>query len=266
MQPGGSACRVGRRARVGLTAVLVLLGNDTPAWGYRPFISTDAAVVDPAEVELELGYFNLERADKENTFIVPHVVINYGLVKNWEIVGEFEIEKPLDANAHLVDPGLFLKAVLKEGTLQGEDSVGFAVEAGPLLPSTVARERSFGFEGIGIFSGRLSSLTYHVNFGGGVDRAKADSFIIWGVIVELPLFSHLRLVGEVNGERVTGERADNSGLLGFIWQPPPSEVLIDVGIRKGISRQASDWQLTTGLTWSFSLPFVSRAATFGGPP
>ncbi len=48
-----------------------------PAWGYRPFVSTDAAVVDPREVEVELGYFNLERADEENTFITPQVVLNW---------------------------------------------------------------------------------------------------------------------------------------------------------------------------------------------
>jgi hypothetical protein len=50
-----------------------MTGRDTPALGYRPFVSTDAAVVDPGEVELELGYFNLERADKENVFVVPQV-------------------------------------------------------------------------------------------------------------------------------------------------------------------------------------------------
>jgi len=74
------------------------------------------------------------------------------------------------------------------------------------------------------------------------------------MIVELPLFPHFRLVGEINGESARGERADNSGLFGFIWQPPSSEVFIDVGIRKSISRGAPDWQFTTGLTCSFSLP------------
>ena len=33
---------------------MVLLGAD-PASAYRPFVSTDAAVADPREVEIELG-------------------------------------------------------------------------------------------------------------------------------------------------------------------------------------------------------------------
>lgn len=226
----------------------------SPAWGYRPFVSTDAAVVDPKEIEVELGYFNLERADEENTFITPKVVLNWGLVKNWEVVGEFEVEKAPDESAQLVDLALFLKAILREGALQGEDGMSFAVEAGPLLPATVAEEREFGFEGIGIMSGRFTDLTYHVNVGGGVNRAKADPFAVWGVIVEFPILQNVRLVGEVNGESSEGERADNSGLLGFIWQPAWSELLIDLGLRRGISSAAPDWQLTTGLTFAFSLP------------
>jgi hypothetical protein len=205
-------------------------------------------------MEIELGYFNLERANQENTFITPKVVLNWGLVKNLEVVGEFEVEKALDESAQVVDPALFLKAVLKEGALQGEDGMSFAVEAGPLLPATATGESKFGFEGVGIMSGRFTDFTYHVNFGAGVNRAKADPFAVWGVIVELLILQNVRLVGEVNGESGEGERADNSGLFGFIWQPASSELLVDLGLRKGISSAAPDWQLTTGLTFAFSLP------------
>jgi hypothetical protein len=182
----------------------------TPAWGYRPFVSTDAAIVDPREVEVELGYFNLERVDEENTFITPKVVLNWGLMRNLEVVGEFEVEKAPNESAQVVDPALFLKVVLKEGVLQGEDGMSLAVEAGPLLPATVAGERKVGFEGIGIMSGRCTEFTYHVNFGGGVNRAQADPFAVWGVIVEFPILQNVRLVGEVNGENGEGEHADNS--------------------------------------------------------
>jgi hypothetical protein len=96
-------------------------------------------------------------------------------------------------------------------------------------------------------------------------RAAPPSFPRLG-IPTLRLFPHFRLVGEVNGESVEGELADNSGLLGFIWQPPSSAVFIDAGVRRGISRAASDWLFTMGLTWSFSLPSISGAATVGGIP
>ncbi len=247
-------------------ACLMITRHGTPALGYRPFISTDAAVADPKEIEVELGYFSLKRAEKRNTVITPQVVLNYGLVRNWEVVGEFMVEKPPDASARLVDPGLFLKSVLKEGILQNKDSIGFAIEAGPLLPSTAPEEKRFGCEGVGIVSGRLSPFTYHVNFGVGVDRAKTHPFALWGIIVELPVLPNFRLVGEVNGESIEGKLADNSGLLGFIWQPPPSDVFIDAGVRRGISRAAPGWLFTMGLTWSFSLPSIRGVTTIGGIP
>jgi hypothetical protein len=123
------------------------------------------------------------------------------------------------------------------------------------LPATVAGERKVGFEGIGIMSGRLATLTYHVNFGGGVKRVQADPFAVWGVIVEFPILHNFRLVGEINGEHGEGERADTAGLFGFIWRPVSSALLVDLGLRRGISSGAPDWQCTTGLTFSFSLPF-----------
>ncbi len=247
--------------------VLVLLARPTLALGYRPFISTDAAVVDPSEVEIELGYFNLEREKQKNTYITPQIVLNYGLFPAWEVVGEFVVEKSPEAEVHLADPGLFLKGVLKDGVLQNEKEVSIAVEAGPLLPSTVQGQRGVGFEGLGIVSGRFACLTYHLNAGGGIDRHQTDPFALWGVIIEWPVTARFRLVGEVNGESVRKAIADNSGLFGGIWQPW-SSVSLDGGIRKSLSSGAPDWQFTVGLTVKFFLPGAtgSNAATGGKQP
>jgi len=236
-----------------LLIVLLLLFSLSVAWGYRPFVSTDAAVADVKEMEIEIGYFNLERDRGKNTFIIPKAVLNYGLIRNLELVGEFAIEEPPHGSVRLADPALSLKAILKEGVLQEKSGVSFAVEAGPLLPSTNKAENKFGFEGIGIVSGKLASLTYHVNFGGGVDRAETNPFVVWGVIAEFPIAPKLRLVGEVNGESVRSKSADNSALVGFIWEAPLPGVFIDAGVRRGISHAAADWMFTTGLTFSFSL-------------
>lgn len=238
---------------VTIVVIASLLLSASTAWGYRPFVSTDAAVADPKELEIELGYFNLERSRGKTTFIVPKVVLNYGVIRDVEVVGEFEVAEPSHEGAQLVDPGLFLKAVLKEGILQEQEGLGFAVEVGPLLPSTVQGEQRLGFEGIGILSGRLLPFTYHLNVGGGVDRTQSNPFVIWGMIVELPVLPRFRLVGEVNGESVKGEPANNSGLFGFIWQPPSSKILIDGGIRHGFSAGAPDWQFTMGLTFGFPI-------------
>ncbi|MCI0442967.1 hypothetical protein L0152_07095 [bacterium] len=219
-------------------------------WAYRPFVSTDAAVVDPKEMEIELGYFNLERAERESTFIIPQLILNYGVATNLEIVGEFEIEKPPGGDIELIAPALFLKAVIKEGILQEKEGASIAVEAGPLLPSTVQGEREFGFEAIAILSERFSSFVFHINFGGGIERDR-NSFVVWGVIAELPINPNLRLVGEINGESIKGKSADNSALLGFIWQSPWPSVSFDAGTRRGISTEAADWLFTSGLTFRF---------------
>ena len=74
--------------------VLLLFFFPSVALGYRPFVSTDAAVADLKEIEIELGYFNLERERARTTFIVPKAVLNYGLIENLELVGEFAVEEP----------------------------------------------------------------------------------------------------------------------------------------------------------------------------
>jgi hypothetical protein len=215
-------------------------------------VSTDAAVADPKEVEIELGYFNLERSGRENTIATPSVVLNYGVAKRVELVGEFRLD--VSPGVELIDPALSLKGVLREGVLQDRPGPSVAVEAGLLLPSTVRGERGVGFEAVGIVSGKLAAVTWHVNGGGGLDR-DGRLFGTWG---ELPLHPKVRLVGEVNGERTRGERPNNSALLGVIWQPTPSNVFLDAAVRHGISDAAPDWAFTVGLTFGFSLPRVSR--------
>src|SRR5262245_16168341 len=141
-----------------LALVLLLVFSESVAWGYRPFIATDAAVADPKEIEIELGYFNLERDRGKTTYIVPKVVLNYGLIRNLELVGEFGVEEPPHGTVRLKDTALSLKAVLKEGVLQEKPGVSFAVEAGPLLPSIGREEKKVGFEAVGIISANCHLL------------------------------------------------------------------------------------------------------------
>ena len=218
-------------------------------------MSTDAAVADQREVEIELGYFNLDRAHRENTISTPHVVLNYGVAKNLELVAEFNLE--VSPHVEITDPNLSLKGVLKEGVLQDKPGVSVAVEAGPLLPSTLPHEDRFGFEAIAIVSGKLAPVTLHINGGGGLDRT-GRGFAVWGVISELPLHSKLRLVGEINGQSTEGERPNNSALLGIIWQPTSKNLFLDAGVRHGITRAAPDWQFTLGVTFGFPLPTFSQ--------
>ena len=214
-------------------------------------------MADVHEVEIELGYFNLERTGRQNTFTTPGLVVNYGVATDWEVVGELRVESSPDLE--IADPGLFLKGVLKEGVLQDKPGLSIAVEAGPLLPSTLPGEHHVGFEGIGIISARVSPVTVHVNGGGGIDRLDRRPFGLWGVIGELPVIPKLRMVGEVNGESTRGAPPNNSALLGLIWQPTASPVFLDAGVRHGLSRAAPDWGITIGVTFGFSLPSRNHA-------
>ncbi|MEC9300475.1 MAG: hypothetical protein VYA05_06535 [Pseudomonadota bacterium] len=235
-----------------LILVCLLLLIPIKVWAYRPFASTDADVVAANELEIELGYFNWERTSGENSYVTPQLVFNYGLTNTLELIAEFDLEHDLDGKSQPVDPGLFLKKVFKAGVLQDSEGVSFALEGGLLLPSAVAGENSTGFEAIGILSGSLSSFTWHLNLGGGVDRVDRNNFGVWGVILEHPVTPNLRLVAELNGEKLKNEAADNSGLLGAIWEPSSLPGLaIDIGIRRGTTDAASDWGATLGLSFSF---------------
>src|SRR5262245_56893334 len=235
-----------------LAIALLLVFSESLAWGYRPFIATDAAVADPREIEIELGYFNLERNRGKNTFIIPKVVLNYGLIRHLEVVRECAVEEPPHGTLRLMEAALYLKAVLKEGVLQEKPGVSFAVEAGPLLPSTGREEKKVGFEAVGIISGELSPVMLHLNLGGGVDRMENNPFVTWGLIAELPVVPKFRVVGEIDGENTRGKSADTSALIGFIWNPPLRNLSIDAGIRRGISGAAPNWMFTAGLTFGFS--------------
>jgi hypothetical protein len=236
--------------------LLVILLFPAWAWAYRPFVSTDAAVADPKEFEIELGYFNLERGRHDNTITTPSLVLNYGFVTNWEAVAEFSVEA--SPELEVTDPGLFVKGVLKEGVLQDKPGLSIAVEAGVLLPSTLPHEHGVGLQAIGIVSGKVTPVTVHVNGGGGLDRDDLHAFGVWGVIVELEVHPKLRLVGEVNGESIQDARPNNSALLGVIWQPTSANLFLDAGVRHRISQAAPEWQFTMGLTFGFSLPDVLR--------
>jgi len=250
-------CRQHRRVLQTCAVVFILIaGINLPGrcWAYRPFISTDAAVADPKEVEIELGYFTLEREKDENAFIIPRVVLNYGLFKNWEAVAEFAIRRAPDADVNVIDPAISLKGVVKEGVLQDKEGLGIAVEASLLLPSTEKGERNFGFEVIGILSDKLGPFTFHLNGGLGLERSTGDLVGIWGLIGELPVGKGVRLVGEVNGEKPRREDQRNSGLLGVIWQPWSSKnVWLDAGVRRGFTSSVPDWQFTFGITFAFSV-------------
>src|SRR6266700_6318719 len=88
---------MGSRSR---TALFLLVSTSIIGWSgisfaYRPFDSTDAAVADVGQLEVELGPVQFRRTNEEQTVIAPAYVLNFGFVKNWELVLEGRGDHPL---------------------------------------------------------------------------------------------------------------------------------------------------------------------------
>ena len=229
---------------------ILLISHDVLA--YRPFVSTDASVVHKNKWEMELGVFKLTHQNKENEIVVPSARINYGIIDNWELVGESDMQiykEGKDRDFEIRDPAVSLKGVLRDGILQNKDGPSLAIELGALLPSTVKGERNTGFGGVGILSYKFFNLVYHINSGIELDRSEVGPNAIWGVILEYPFEGSFRIVGEVNGIVKNEDLPETSGLIGFILRI--KEIDFDFGARKSFSDAAADWELTSGMTFSF---------------
>src|SRR5262245_21079422 len=129
------------------------------AFGYRPFIATDAAVAAVGEAEIEFGYVGFREDRGSATSSAPAIVANLGFARDLERVGEFKVASDLarpedEDRTRFEDSAVSLKWVFRNGVLQDEGPrPSLAVELGVLLP-TVPHEDRPGGELVGIISGR----------------------------------------------------------------------------------------------------------------
>jgi hypothetical protein len=230
------------------------IGWPGASFAYRPFDSTDAAVADVGELETELGPVEFRRSNTERTVIAPDYVLNYGFVKNWELVLEGRGEHPQppaeDTRSRLVDNGLFLKGVLREGVLQDKSGPSVATEFGVLLPG-INDEAGVGASWLGIVSQRWSGGTVHFDLGIALTREhRTDLFV--GTIIEGPYDWKVRPVAEVVYEREFNETERFSVLCGAIWQVS-DKLSFDVGIREAWINHQPETEVRAGLTFAFSV-------------
>ena len=245
--------RPGRPAA--LAVMVIALGGSRPALGLRPFVSTDAEVAAPGELEFELGYVGFRRRAGTTAVVAPALRANLGIVRDIEVVAEFEAAHAVSSGgrprSEVRNAAVSLKGILREGVLQGAAGPSLAVEASLLIP-TARSERQPGGEVVAIASTALRGWTLHANGGPLLDPVRANPGVAWGAIVESPLVRDVRAVAELNGQGVRGSPAESSGLVGALWvlEPPPplTTLTLDAGVRRGISRAADDWAGTAGLT------------------
>lgn len=239
-----------RRWPYGAVALLVAV----PAHAYRPFDSTDAAVADAGEFELELGPVGRLHEGERKFRVAPAVVANLGLARDRELVIEGQREVALNGTegeprSVLQDNGVFIKQVLRRGVLQEGAGPSVATEYGVLLPS-IPRENNVGLSAAGIVSQRWEQGTAHLN--AVVSRTRdGEPDLFLGVILEGPIGWTVRPVAEVFTDRENGTARINSGLIGAIWRVRDG-LSFDVGVRYAEAGGEPTHELRLGFTWAFA--------------
>jgi hypothetical protein len=240
-----------------LSLVLPALAGSHEALAYRPFNGTDAAVAEPGVLELELGPIQYFEAGSTPILFSPDVVINYGIGERWELVLQGRLAHELlpdSQGPNLIDNGVLLKSVLREGSLQDKSGPSIATEFGLLLPAT-RDDPGTGASIALIVSQRWQDLTLHLNAEVAMTRRQfVDT--AYSVIIEGPYSWPVRPVAEFFYEREFGGSEIGSGLVGAIWQVREN-LSIDFALRGGWIDGVAFKEIRAGLTIDFGI-FNSR--------
>lgn len=238
-----------------ITAALFIAMLTVPALAYRPFDSTDADVAASGEFELELGPIGWLREGDSTFRVAPAVVANLGLPWRSELVLEGQRQVALDPapgepTSSIVDTGVFIKTVLREGALQDASGPSIAAEYGFLLPE-VHGESGTGASLAGIVSQRWKAGTLHLNAALAWNREhEPDVFL--GAILEGPYSWNVRPVAEIFSEQALGGPRTSSTLVGAMWRAR-EDLMLDLGLRFAHSGDELIREVRLGLTWTFSL-------------
>jgi len=223
------------------------------ALALRPYDSTDADVAKQGEFELELGPVGRRREGSKRIEVAPAVIGNFGLGGERELViqGQREValdREPGEPRSTIVDNGVFIKQVLRQGAMQDASGPSIATEYGLLLPS-VHGERGTGFSVAGIVSQRTDAVSVHLNAVLEWTREHEPGLFL-GAILEGPHAWIVRPVAEVFAEQASGSPRTTSQLVGAIWRAREG-LSFDVGIRKAYDGNETVRELRLGLTWTF---------------
>jgi hypothetical protein len=225
-----------------------------PAFAYRPFDGTDAAVAAPGELEVELQPAGVQQERATRTLIAPWTVLNIGLSEGWEAVFEGRGETPLSPSGptELTRGGTFLKHVVVPGSLQDKSGPSVATEFGVLLPDSTG-DSGVGASWAGIVSQRWDWGAVHFNAETALTRDHhADVFV--GTILEGPSKWKVRPVAEFFYERVFGLEETVSALVGLIWQVN-DKLSFDVAYRHALTNGHAVDEVRAGLTFAVPLRF-----------
>jgi hypothetical protein len=219
------------------------------ALAYRPFDSTDPAVAEPGEVEIELSPVSFRQSESGQTWIAPQLRFNYGVAPNWELVIEGQGEFARASKGVMIDNAVFLKTVVREGTLQERTGPSIAIEFGTLLPG-INDEAGFGAELAGIIGNQWSWGAIHFTAAATLTRDNRGEMFL-GTILEGPSFGAVRPVAEIVYEREFGEAETIAALLGAIWEVREG-LAFDFAVRQAAVDGDPETEIRMGVTFAFS--------------
>jgi hypothetical protein len=232
---------------------IYLVAAVTPAFAYRPFDGTDAAVADPGQMEVEFQPAGSLHDETGTALIAPATRLNFGVIEGWEAVLEGLRQMPLSPDAgpsSLSAAGAFLKGVIRPGVLQDKTGPSIATEFGVLLPDSI-RETTFGASAAWIVSQRWDWGAIHLNAAAALTRTHHGDIFV-GTIIEGPAKWTVRPVAEFFYEREFTQFETISGLVGLIWQMN-EEVAFDLAARHALTNGHPVDEIRAGLTFGFPL-------------
>lgn len=238
--------------RFWLLCTVAVITWSQPALAYRPFDSTDPAVADPGELEIEFSPVSFRHDDGGDTWIAPQLKINYGIAPHWELVIEGQGEHPQFEGlpSVMVDNAVFLKHVVREGTLQERTGASIAIEFGALLPG-INDEHGLGAEVAGIIGSQFSWGAIYFTAAAALTREQTGEIFL-GAIIEGPLDWNVRPVAEFVYEREFGHAEVFAALAGLIWEAREG-LAFDLAVRQASVDGAPETEIRAGLTFAFSL-------------
>jgi hypothetical protein len=232
-------------ALVGLCAV----GWTAPAFAYRPFDGTDAAVADLGEVEIEFQPIGAIRAGQ--TKPLSDAILNFGFAERWELVLQGTAQPlPEGVGPISVSNAAFLKYVLQPGVLQDKSGPSIATEFGPLLPAAGGGS-GVGFGLTGIVSQRWDWGTVHLNAASNLTPDQHGE-LFFDSIIEGPNKWKVRPVFEIYSDSVVTQSQTFSGLVGAIWQVN-DKLSFDAAVRYASVDGRPVSELRVGMTFGFPL-------------
>ena len=216
------------------------------AMAYRPFDSTDAAVAEVGEWEIELAPFNWRHNDDGVQWTAPAAIVNYGFAQDWELVVEGRNTVFDRGGDELSDVAASLKTVFQEGSLQDKPGVSLGSEFSVLLPGIRADDGA-GLAFAMLASDKKEWGAWHFNIGPMLTRDGSGGMFA-GAILEGPESWPIRPVAEVRYEKTFGGE-ELIAYLGGVIIPVRDGLAFDIAFRHTRQGGRPDEQLRAGITF-----------------